>query len=220
MKISLNEAFRYQNFLTKIRTELSCYLNDDGFVITKTEEHYRSKAAPGLTDETVIVVRDEQYNGITPNEAIKLLSEVTKERERLSAAIFAAKSTVKLSSGIGIDEAVMLNKERRTIAETFKRLAFLKPTPQCMKRSGGTTHKFTESTQYGGQQLLISYDILMKSAIDYDRNVVKSEYKRLLKEADIISSEIDEIFAKKIVEFEAVYDIQSTVGDIIESMGG
>jgi hypothetical protein len=40
MKISLNEAFRYQNILTKIRTELVDYLSDSNFVTTKTEEHY------------------------------------------------------------------------------------------------------------------------------------------------------------------------------------
>jgi hypothetical protein len=220
MKISLNEAFRYQNFLTKIRTELEQYLGDNSFVTTKTEEHYRAKAAPGLADETIPVERSEVYNGISPNAVIKLLSEITQERERLSAAVFAAKSTVKLSSGIGVDEAVMLNKERRTIADTFKRLAFLKPTPQQLRRDCGQAYKFTESEKHGGQQVLIYYDILVKSAIDYDRNVVKAEYKRLLKEADSISVEVDEIFAKKIVEFEAAYDIQSTVGDIVESMGG
>jgi hypothetical protein len=64
----------------------------------------------------------------------------------------------------------------------------------------------------------ISYDILLKSAINYDRNIVKSEYKRLLKEADSVSSEIDEVFSKRIVDFEAAYDVQSTVADIIENM--
>jgi hypothetical protein len=114
----------------------------------------------------------------------------------------------------------MLNKERRAIADTFKQLAFLKPTPQQLKRGGGKTFMFTESEKNGAQQVAISYDILVKSAIDYDRNIVKAEYKRLLKEADSVSAEIDEIFAKKIVDFEAAYDFQSTVGDIIEDRTG
>jgi len=219
MKLSLNEAFRYQNFLTKMRTDLSCYLADDAFVITRTEEHYRKDAAPGLVNETIIEERDEMYNGITPNAAIKLLSEVTKERERLSAAIHAAKKSANLSSGVGIDEAVMLNKERRAIADVFKHLAFLQPTPQRLQKYGGRTFMFSESEKKGAQQVMISYDIMVKSAIDYDRNNVKSEYKRLLKEADAISSEIDEIFAGKTIELVPAYDIRSTICEIIEDMG-
>jgi len=219
MKISLNEAFRYQNFLTKMRTELSNYLEDDYFVITRIEEHYRQDAAPGLVNETITQERDETYNGITPNAAIKLLTGVTKERERLLAAIYKAKLAVCLNSGVGIDEAVMLNKERRAIADVFKYLAFLKPIPQRLNKNGGRAYKFTESEKNGAQQVMISYDVLLKSTIDYDRNNVKSEYKRLLKEADSISSEIDEIFTGKIVEFEMVYDIRSTIQEIIEDMG-
>ena len=219
MKISLNEAFRYQNFLTKMRTDLSRYLEDDYFVILRTEEHYRKDAAPGLVNETIVQERDEIYEGISPNAAIALLSEVNKERERLSKAIYKAKQSVHLSSGIGIDEAVMLNKERRTIAGVFKYLAFLKPIPQMLDRNGGRAYKFTESEKNGAQQVMISYDVLLKSAIDYDRNNVKSEYKRLLNEADTISSEIDEIFAGKIIEFEMAYDIRSTICEIIEDMG-
>ena len=220
MKISLNEAFRYQNYLTKMRAELSNFLEDDYFVILRTEEHYRKDAAPGLVNETIVQERDEIYDGITPNAAIKLLSEVNKERERLAAAIYKAKKSISLSSGIGIDEAVMLNKERRAIADVLKYLAFLKPTPQMLNRNGGRAYKFTESEKNGAQQVMISYDVLVKSAIDYDRNNVKSEYKRILKEADSISSEIDEIFAGKIVDFKAVYDIRSTICEIIEDMGG
>jgi len=219
MKISLNEAFRYQNFLTKMRVELSSFLEDDYFVITRTEEHYRKDAAPGLVNETIIQDRDEIYNGITPNAAIKLLSELNNEREKLSTAIHKAKQSVCLKSGVGIDEAVMLNKERRLIADVFKYLAFLKPIPQRLKRNCGSVYKFTESEKNGAQQVMISYDVLLKSAIDYDRNNVKFEYKRLLKEADSISSEIDEIFAGKIVEFEMAYDIRSTIHEIIEDMG-
>jgi hypothetical protein len=219
MKLSLNEAFRYQNFLTKMRTDLSNFLEDDYFVITRTEEHYRKDAAPGLVNETITQERDEIYSGITPNEAIKLLSEVNKEREKLSVAIHKSKQSVYLNSGIGIDEAVMLNKERRAIANVFKYLAFLKPIPQRLKRNGGSVYKFTESEKNGAQQVMISYDVMVKSAIDYDRNNVKSEYKRLLKEADSISSEIDEIFAGKTVEFEMAYDIRSTIHEIIEDKG-
>ena len=218
MKISLNEAFRYQNFLTKMREELSYFLEDNSFVITRSEEHYRKDAAPGLVNETIIRDRDEIYNGITPNAAIKVLSEVNREREKLSAAIHKAKQSVCLKSGVGIDEAVMLNKERRAIADVFKYLAFLKPIPQRLKRNGGSVYKFTESEKNGAQQVMISYDVLIKSAIDYDRNNVKSEYKRLLKEADSISSEIDEVFAGKIVEFDMAYDIRSTIHEIIEDM--
>jgi len=218
MKISLNEAFRYQNYLTKVRTELSRYLADSCFVIKRTEEHYRQDAAPGLVNETIIQEKGEIYEGISPNAVINLLSKVNKERERLSAAIHKAKLSVCLKSGIGIDEAVMLNKERRTIADVFKYLAFLKPTPQILSRNGGRAYKFTESEKNGAQQVMISYDVLHKSAIDYDRNNVKFEYKRLLKEADSVSSEIDEIFTGKIVEFEAAYDITSTICEIIEDM--
>jgi hypothetical protein len=218
MKLSLNEAFRYQNYLTKMRTDLSNYLEDDDFVITRTEEHYKKDAAPGLVNETITRERDEIYNGITPNAAIKLLTEVSKERERLSAAIYAAKQSVSLASGVGIDEAVMLNKERRVIADVFKHLASLKPAPQRLDKYGGRVFKFFESEKKGAQQVMISYDILVKSAIDYNRNNVKSEYKRLLKEADIVSSEIDGIFAAKNVEFEPAYDIRSTISEIIEDM--
>lgn len=219
MKLSLNEAFRYQNYLSAMRTQLYGFLGDDYFVITKTEEHFREKAAPGLSDETIIIERDVKYVGITPNAAIKLLMDVSKEREKLSAAVFAAKKSITLTSGIGVDEAVMLNKERRSNAGVLKRLAFLKPAPQKLNRDYGTAYKFTESEKYGAQQVEISYDILVKSAIDYDRNIVKLEYKQLLKDADAISSEIDEIFAKKIVDFEPEYDIRSTLSDLIEEMG-
>ena len=102
MKISLNEAFRYQNFLTKMRLELSRFLEDDYFVITRTEEHYRKDAAPGLVNETIIQDRDEIYDGITPNAAIKLLSKINKEREKLSTAIHKAKQSICIKSGVGI----------------------------------------------------------------------------------------------------------------------
>jgi hypothetical protein len=210
--ISLNEAFRYQNYLTRIRQELVDYLEDNSFVITRTEEHYKKKAVNGLQDETVMVETDARYIGITPNDVIRLLGDITKERERVSAAVFMAKSSVKISTGIGVDEAVMLNKERRAIADTFKKLAFLKPNPQEFRRRSGQTYYFT-----GSSQTTIYYDVLVKSAIDYDRNIVKSEYKRLLKEADAISAEIDEVFARRIVDFKAAYDIQSTIADILES---
>ena len=108
--------------------------------------------------------------------------------------------------------------ERREIADIFKHLAFLKPAPQRLNKYGGSTYKYSESDSYGGRQVEISYDVLIKSAIDYDRNTVKSEYKRLLKEADSISSEIDEIFAGKIVEFNMAYDFNNTINELLEDM--
>jgi hypothetical protein len=194
-------------------------LGDDGFVITRTEEHYKKDAAPGLVNESITKDRNEVYNGMTPNAVIKLLSEISKERERLSAVIHKAKQSICLSSGVGIDEAVMINKERRAIADVFKYLAFLRPTPQRLEKNGGSAYMFSESEKNGAQQVMISYDVLVKTSIDYDRNNVKSEYKRLLKEADSVSSEIDGILAGKIIEFEPAYDIRSTTYELIEDMG-
>ena len=54
----LKEAFRYQNFLSRMVDRTTMYLGNRNYITKTTQEHLRKKANHEAEDETVEVVVD------------------------------------------------------------------------------------------------------------------------------------------------------------------
>jgi hypothetical protein len=60
------------------------------------------------------------------------------------------------------------------------------------------------------------YEVTVVKTIDFDWNIINSNYKRLLLEADSLSSEIEKAQIKECVNYDFAYSIHDSVTDIVD----
>lgn len=199
----LKEAYRYQNYLTKLINEAQYYLNRESFVTTTRQTHNRKQINPDAQDETIEVQKPNQVE-FTPTQLIDFVIEAIDEKQKLSDAITEAKRYLE----IDIDSSIAMNKIKQDHISTLVRLSNIKPIE---KQERGIDYKF----DIEGRQGTYTYIIDSVTTIDYDRKNVKALIKKLTKETNEISTKIDTIELTRRVEFEARYDITDTLEDIV-----
>lgn len=116
--MNLKDAFRAQNKLQAVMDEARCILQDNGNILKVTTTHLRSKVMPDEPDAMVAAPAPSEYADHI-NEVAMFLMEMLAQRERLSAAIHAAKASLS----IDMDSEAGLNRVRQTLADTFRRTA-------------------------------------------------------------------------------------------------
>ena len=200
----LKEAFRYQNYLSRLIDEAIDYLTTTSNVTITKQEHLKSKSNSDAEDEVVIVDKcsDIEYK---PNQVIDFLLDVLNEKEKLSDAINKA----KLNTEINIDSSIAINKEKQRIISIFDRLSKIKSGERIRNDSD---YKFNAE----GNQVSYYYEVKETTTIDFDRNKVKGIVKRLRRESDNTSNELDRVQVTLDVNYSPTYEINDDFEDSLE----
>ena len=202
--MNLKEAFQAQNKIERLFDFVSSYLDDEKNLISTTEKHLRSKAAEGQLDEKIDIIVDNKF---PPDKVIDFLLMLIDEREKLAKAIHNAKSSMKFD----LDSAVDVNKKRHSAAETLRQLRNFKSS-SLLDKNAGVGYVFNKE----GNQTTYRYDIERVKTIDYDRNRVRELIKKVQKEANKVSNEIDAALVNTTVKYKLPFDMQASNLEIIE----
>lgn len=201
--MNLKEAFRYQNFLDRLLTQTNAALSIQANLLKTTRVHKRSEARSEAANKTEEIDEGEL---IHPDMAIKMAVKIIDEREALSRAIDAAKST--LSSGsFDMDAAIEGNKCRQTVA---RQISIALRSKASKKVERGTDYTFNSD----GNQVPYYYDIEVSTKERFDRAKFKNIMKELLAEADKVSTQIDEAVVTTQVNYTAPWDVNFSFEDV------
>lgn len=205
MSIVLKEAYRYQNYLQRLINEARNYLVKSDFTTTTKQTHYRSKANSADKDETQII--DKPYDvDFTPNDAINFIMDVIEEKELLSKAIDDAKK----AATIDLDASGAMNRVKQEYINVLELLGRTKPRKSTKT---GTAYKFNVN----GDQVPYYYEVEEVVTIDYDRNKVKSLIKKLRRETDEVSQDMDKALVTVEVDYAPRWDVDTPLEDAILS---
>ena len=195
-----------QNKIEELFTNLEIYLGVSDNVTVKIEKHLRSKAVKGQEDEKLDVT---DYNSkiYDTEKALKFFLSLIDEREKISAAIQAAKAKMEFN----LDSAVDVNKKRHAAIEVLRKMSCLQGD-NILKKNGGTGYVFNNE----GNQTSYNYDIEVVTKIDYDRNKVRATVEKNQKHADEISNKIDAALINTEVEYVLPFDAHASLMEILE----
>ena len=202
--MNLKEAFQAQNKIEKLFDFVSGYLDDEKNLVSVMEKHFRSKAAEGQPDEKINVVVENKF---PPDKVIYLLMRLLNEREKLTNAIHAAKSSMKFD----LDSAVDVNKKRRLVIDILRGLRNFKSS-SLLEKNAGVGYVFNKE----GNQTTYRYDIERVKTIDYDRNRVRKFIDTLQVMADKVSNDIDAALISTPVDYELPFDVHANALELIE----
>ena len=215
--MDIKNSYRYHNFLDSNITTLLSYLRYENNVIKVTETHQRSKSNQDAQDEVIDATIERQYNKKI-EDIVYLVKQMCDEKLKLSIAIEEAKKSIALDwiedgKNLTLDSAIEFNKNIRNMASNLKYLVDLKSTES---KKTGKDFKFN----INGDQVPYQYPIVYNKEIDFDRNIVKDLYKKLISKADIISTQIDSAMLSDVVNYTPIYDLHDSVVEIVEQYKG
>jgi len=199
----LKEAFRYQNFLGGLINRTTMFLSDRNYTTKTTQEHLRKKVNPDAEDETVEVKIECPYE-CSNNQLVQFLSHIMEEKEKLTAAISAAKR----QCDIDIDGELANNRTRQKVARVLGDMARIRPSESIIR---GCAYKFNGE----GNQVVYNYDVKQVTTIDFDRNEVRDISRSLVSTSDGISTAIDKVMVELEVAYEPGYSVNDSFEDVV-----
>lgn len=212
--MNLKDAFRAQNKLQSIMDEADCILRDSGNVLKVTTTHLRSKVMPDAQDTVIEDAAPSEYAAHI-NEVAAFLMAMLAEREKLSAAIHAAKASLPLD----MDSEVGLNRVRQNLADCFRRMAALRSS-EIMLSGGGIGYRFNGE----GNQVTYRCDAKQVTTINFDRNKVRGMATELGRKADETSAQLDKCLVNTEVDYQLPFEMNDSfeviLSDFIEKRSG
>lgn len=210
--MNLKNAFRYSNFLTEQISQLQNLTYASKNYTTTKVTSFKSKAIKDEEDTIEILEVDRDFD-CKMNDIYFIILDLISEKTKLEAEIALAKSGNKIDwkingQEVDLDTAVSYNRAIRKTVECFSKFEKLTSTTEKTK---GSDYTFN----INNEQVMYRYDVERVVEIDYDKDVIKAKNRKLKSEADNISDAIDAFMLKDIVSFEAKYDINSSMQDII-----
>ena len=199
--MNLRESFQYMNFLDTNISKVNMMLYDESNLVTVEQEHLKKAANPNAEDEKIVKPKNLRCS---PMDLIKFLDELMEEKEKVSKAIYEAKSKTE----VNLDHAVSINKTKQKQLNTLKRLVVLKPS-----ESEGFDYDYMINNE--GNQVQYKYKVKQVKTIDYDRNKVRNKYRALSKECEEMSTLIDKIQINTEVDCEPKWRISDTLDDML-----
>ena len=202
--MTLNEAYRYQNFITGIFSQLIDLLNNPHYITKTTEFHNRKSVYDAAEDERREIEKSSSID-CAVNDVIDFAMDILREREDISTAIGKAKRECETD----IDRDITVNKMRHLLSDVFNSMSMQKNKEVTRNTTG---YKFDNE----GKQSPYYYPMTEITTIDFDRNVVKKLSRKLSREADEISSKLDLINVTKEIDFAPKYDVNDSLEDCIK----
>lgn len=215
--MNLKESYRYHNFLDANINTLLSYLRFENNVTKVIETHQKGKSNQDAQDEVINTTTERQYDCKIEDIAF-LIKQLIDEKLKLSLAIEVAKKNIILNwiengNNLTLDSAIEYNKNIRNMVNNLKYLVDLKSSEY---KKTGKDYKFN----INGEQVPYQYNIEIKKEIDFDRNIIKDLYKKLVTKADTISTQIDEAMLKDYVNYTPIYDLHDSISEIVEQYKG
>ena len=128
------------------------------------------------------------------------------EREKLSAAIHAAKSKLPLD----MDSETGLNRARQSLADTFRRMAVLHNS-EVLIANGGSGYRFNGE----GNQVSYRCDAKQVTTINFDRNKVRGMAAELSRKADETSAALDKCLVNTEVDYTLPFEMNDSFDAIL-----
>ena len=170
-----------------------------------TEEHLRNKVIPAAENDTFDNLADREIQ-VKPDVLVDFVITVLTEKEALTKAINVAKT----QHCNELDALVEINKSRRGVIETLKRMSRSKGKESTLKGNAYTFNAEGNQTQY-------YYDIKRTSKIDFDRPKLKRLIALLATESDRASATIDYWQTSVPVDFTPQFDLNDTFEELAEA---
>lgn len=197
--MNLKEAFRYQNFLGKLLNEAIDSIQTYDHCLKCEKKHLR---APVEEDIVEVVDRGDFHDN---NTMISFICYILNEKAELSDKIAKAKASAEFD----IDGAIAVNKSRQAAVEAIRYMLRAKPKKVVSKEGGFKINNEGNQTPY-------YYKVESVYDYDYDVAAAKDACKRMSKEADKMSSNIDNVMVNTVVDYDPPFDIGSSFDDVVE----
>lgn len=204
--MNLKEAFRYQNKIQHLMDEAESILGLERNVTKVENTALRHKVNPDAEDETTVEMPHTEYAEQITDIAVFLMF-LLGERERLSAAIRAAKQAMD----IDFDGEASLNARRQEISHIFRRMSEIRCSEK-LYPGEGVGYKFNAE----GNQVSYKCDLKKVTTINFDRNKVRAFASGLSKKADQVSAELDRQLVNTAVDYEAAFDVNDSFADVLQ----
>ena len=196
--MNLKDAFRAQNKLQSLMDEADHILQDRGNTLKVTTTHLRSKVMPEAQDAvTEDAVLSEYAEHI--NQVAAFLMAMLSEREKLSAAICAAKSKLPLD----MDSETGLNRVRQPLAALRN--------SEVVIANGGSGYRFNGE----GNQVSYRCDARRVTTINFDRNKVRGMATELGHKADEVSAKLDQCLVNTTVDYALPFEVNDSFDTIL-----
>lgn len=207
--MNLKEAFRFQNKLQSMMDEAQTILGVTSNVTKVQNTYLRHKVMAEAEDETTVDTPSTEY-GDKITELAEFLLHLMTEREKLSAAIYKAKSNLELSAGL--DGEVSLNSKRQEVANLFRHMVSLR-NGEVLITNGGTGYRFNNE----GNQVSYRCDVKRVTTINFDRNKIRKMCADLNRKSDETSAALDAALVNTVVEYETPFDVNETFAEAFEA---
>lgn len=206
--MNLKEAFRFQNKLQSMMDEAQSILGVTSNVTKVQNTYLRHKVMAEAEDEITVDTPSTEY-GEKITELAEFLLHLMTEREKLSAAIYKAKSDLELNAGL--DGEVSLNSKRQEIANLFRHMVSLR-NGEVLITNGGTGYRFNNE----GNQVSYRCDVKRVTTINFDRNKLRKMCADLSRKSDETSTALDAALVNTVVEYESPFDVNETFAEAFE----
>ena len=203
--MNLKDAFRAQNKLQALMDEAGEILQDQGNTLKVTTTHLRSKIMPEAQDAVTEEAAPSEYAEHINQVAVFLMAMLV-EREKLSAAICAAKSKLPLD----MDSETGLNRVRQNLADIFRRMAVLRNS-EVVLSNGGSGYRFNGE----GNQVSYRCDAKRVTTINFDRNKIRGMATELGRKADEVSVKLDQCIVNTVVDYSLPFEMNDSFDVIL-----
>lgn len=202
--MTLKDAYRYLNFLSKIFRASSMALRED-CLFPRTETHFKKSANPDAEDEIVEECGSPMYT-CDNDTFLKFMIKIVEEQVAITKAI----EYTKLHTYHHVpDELIMCNRLRRALTSELGKISQIRPK---VSKSIGTDYRLNVE----GNQVPYSYKVETVSHAGFDVDYIKSVVKKYNAEADADSESVDRLMLDIDVDFDPFFDINDYFGDCVE----
>ena len=209
--MNLKDAFRAQNKLQVLMGEAGSILQDQDNTLKVTVTHLRSKVMPEAQDAVVEEAAPSEYAEHI-NQVAAFLMVLLAEREKLSAAICAAKAKLPLD----MDSETGLNRVRQNLAGIFHRMA-VQRSSEVVISNGGSGYRFNGE----GNQVSYRCDAKRVTTINFDRKKIRGMATELSRKADEVSARLDQCLVNTEVDYTLPFEMNDSfdviLSDFIQS---
>ena len=203
--MNLKDAFHAQNKLQALMDEAGEILQNQGNTLKVTTTHLRSKVMPEAQDAVTEEAAPSEYAEHINQVAVFLMAMLV-EREKLSAAICAAKSKLPLD----MDSETGLNRVRQNLADIFRRMAVLRNS-EVVLSNGGSGYRFNGE----GNQVSYRCDAKRVTTINFDRNKIRGMATELGRKADEVSAKLDQCIVNTVVDYSLPFEMNDSFNVIL-----
>ena len=187
--------------------EIELILGNSSNVTKVQKTYFTSKVVRTTTDLVTNEVPSTEYaDKIT--ELSGFLMFLLDEKGKLYKAIQKTKSTLD----IDIDSETALNTNRQEVAKYFRTMNNLRSSEKILVGEG-IAYTFNSE----GNQVPFKCDLKKVTTINFDRNKIKGYLEKLNKLSDTVSEKLDTALVTSKVEYNAPFDVNSSLNDVFEN---